>query len=152
VFVTLERDGRLLGCVGTLETALPLVDAVAYQALAAAFADPRVGPVTAADYVDMSLKVSVLSEPEALAVSSYDELSAVVQVGVDGLVVEVPGGRVGTLLPSVWKRVDTVAAFLEILWRKAGLVPGWWIPTTRVARYTTEEFGSAGPRPRIRTS
>src|SRR5204863_9994862 len=48
-FVTLERDGRLLGCVGTLDAHQPLAIDVAEHALAAAFDDPRVPAVTIDD-------------------------------------------------------------------------------------------------------
>lgn len=40
-FVTLTRDGRLRGCIGTLEARRPLGEDVAANARAAAFRDPR---------------------------------------------------------------------------------------------------------------
>jgi AmmeMemoRadiSam system protein A len=144
-FVTLERDGDLLGCIGTLEPARPLVDDVAHNALGAAFADPRLPAVTAADYAHMSIKVSVLSRPERLPVENVEQLADVVRPGTDGLLLELGPGR-STLLPSVWPKVSGVAEFLDVLWRKAGAAPGIWLPGTRVSRYTTEEFGDPGPR------
>jgi len=39
-FVTLERERRLLGCIGSLEAMRPLVADVAHNAVAAAFRDP----------------------------------------------------------------------------------------------------------------
>ena len=72
-FVTLEREQRLLGCVGTLEACAPLAVGVAHQALGAAFADPRVPPIAVHDFVAMTVKVSVLSELTELPVGSVDE-------------------------------------------------------------------------------
>jgi len=144
-FVTLERDADLLGCIGTLEATRPLVVDVAHNAVAAAFADPRVPPVTADDYVHMSIKISVLSAPERIDADSYAELTATVRPHVDGIVLEAGRAR-STLLPAVWPKVRDVHEFLDVVWRKAGLTPGTWPRGTRVSRYTTEEFCDPGPR------
>lgn len=144
-FVTLEREQRLLGCIGTLAPEHPLVTGVAHHALAAAFDDPRLPPVHHDDYVAMSVKVSVLSELDPLEVDSLAELRSVVRPGVDGLVVEAAGRR-ATFLPAVWGHLPDVEDFLAALWRKAGLRVGSWDRSTHAARYTTDEFGEAGPR------
>lgn len=144
-FVTLERDGDLLGCIGTLTPDESLIVDVARHALAAAFADPRLPPVTVADYEAMTVKVSVLSTPEAIPATNHAELMGQVRPGVDGLLVECEPRR-ATLLPTVWERLRDPREFLAALWQKAELRPGTWPPRTRVARYTTEEFADAGPR------
>jgi AmmeMemoRadiSam system protein A len=144
-FVTLERDERLLGCVGTLDATAPLVEGVARQALGAAFADPRVPPIDVDDFVAMTVKISVLSEPERVPVGTFEELAAAVRVGLDGVVVEA-GSRRATLLPSVWRQLHHPGEFLAALWEKAGLTPGTWPAGTRAFRYTTDEFARAGPR------
>ena len=144
-FVTLERDGRLLGCVGSLTPNEPLAAGVARHAIAAAFDDPRVPPITADDYRAMSIKVSVLSVLEPLDAGSTDDVIARTRVGVDGLVVESPQAR-ATLLPSVWRQLPSARDFVDALWQKAGLRPGAWPAGTRILRYTTDEFAEAGPR------
>lgn len=144
-FVTLERGSQLLGCIGTLQAVRPLAIDVAYNALSAAFADPRMPAVTTDDFVAMSIKISVLSPTEPIEALSPAELARAVRPGVDGLVLEAPGHR-STLLPSVWPRLTDVDEFLAVLWRKAGLEPGCWPPGTLVSRYTTEELGDPGPR------
>ena len=143
--MTLERENRLLGCIGTLVAVRPLIVDVAHNALAAAFADPRVPPVTPDDYAHMSIKVSVLSSPEPLVAASYDDVVSTVRPDLDGLVLEAGANR-GTLLPSVWPKVRDAAEFVEFVWRKAGLMPGTWPGGARVSRYTTEEFCDPGPR------
>jgi uncharacterized protein len=147
-FVTLELGDQLLGCIGTLEPTRPLAVDVAHNAIAAAFADPRLPPLTVDEYAAMSIKISVLSRPVPVPVESYDALAVAVRPGVDGLLLEAGGAR-STLLPSVWPKVRDVAEFLDVLWRKAGLRPGVWRRGTRVSRYTTDEFGDSGPRPAI---
>jgi AmmeMemoRadiSam system protein A len=145
-FVTLRRGERLLGCIGTIEPIRSLVVDVAHNAIAAAFDDPRLPPLTRDDFAHMSLKVSVLSPLEPLAVDSFDELRARVTPGSDGLLV-VAGHHRGTFLPSVWDQVPALDEFLESLWRKAGLAPGRWPADLAVWRYRTDEFGDDGPRP-----
>ena len=144
-FVTLERDDQLLGCIGSLVAVEPLVVDVARHALAAAFADPRLPPVTRDDFEEMSIKVSVLTTPEGVAATTFDELVAAVRPGVDGLLVEARRHR-ATLLPSVWSHVADTEHFLRVLWQKAGLARGAWPADVEVSRYTTEEFGDPGPR------
>ena len=144
-FVTLERDGQLLGCVGALQAVRPLAEDVAYNALSAAFADPRVPAVTRDDFVAMSIKVSLLSPPELLTAGSYAEVVSAVRPGLDGLILEAPDRR-STLLPSVWPKVRDVDEFLSVLWRKAGIPPRRWASGTLVSRYATTEFGDPGPR------
>lgn len=144
-FVTLENRGRLLGCTGTMLPMRPLIEDVAVHAKTSAFADPRLPPVTRRDWHEMSVKISVLSTLEGLAVESLDELAGTVRAGVDGLLIE-GAGRRATFLPSVWAKVSTPDEFLSLLWRKAGLVPGEWPADMSVERYTTVEFGDPGPR------
>ncbi|MCZ7536904.1 MAG: AmmeMemoRadiSam system protein A [Acidimicrobiia bacterium] len=144
-FVTLERDSTLLGCIGTLEARRPLAVDVAHHALGAAFSDPRMPAVTERDFVEMSIKISVLSPAEPMTASSFVEVADAVRPGVDGLILDAPGRR-STLLPSVWPKVAEVDEFLYVLWRKAGVEPGTWPRGTRVSRYATEEFGDPGPR------
>ncbi len=98
----------------------------------------------------MSVKVSVLSPLEPIAVCDYDELRAVVRPGVDGISI-VAGLRKNlaaraTFLPSVWPKVRDVDEFLEALWTKAGMKPLAWPPQLHVARYTTVETCDIGPR------
>ena len=144
-FVTLERGDQLLGCIGAIVAVEPLVVDVARHALAAAFADPRLPPVTRNDFEEMSIKVSVLSRPEPVAVAMFDELVEAVRPGVDGLLVEA-GRHRATLLPSVWRHVADAEHFLGVLWQKAGLAPRAWAADVTVSRYRTDEFGDPGPR------
>ena len=145
VFVTLERDDRLLGCIGSLEPTDSLVMAVHRHAIAAAFADPRLPDVTYDDFVEMSIKVSVLSELEPVDASSRDELAGALRPGVDGVLVTA-GRRRATLLPAVWEKVHDVDEFLDALWAKAALAPGSWPDGVSVQRYETDEFADYGPR------
>jgi AmmeMemoRadiSam system protein A len=139
-FVTLRRDGRLLGCIGSTEPVRSLADDVATHAFDAAFRDPRLPSLTLDDWLHMTVDVSVLGPLEALDVHGRDELCAAVRPGIDGLLLTSRRGR-GTFLPSVWEQVPTPDRFVDELWRKAGLPRGSWPVDLVVERYQVDEFG-----------
>src|SRR5579871_1441702 len=63
-FVTLTKGGALRGCIGSLEAARPLGIDVIENALAAAHRDPRFTPLTAAEWPQCRVEVSLLSQPK----------------------------------------------------------------------------------------
>ena len=138
-FVTINLDGNLRGCIGSLEAHRPLVLDVAHNAQAAAFKDPRFSQLTHGEYQRIDLHISVLSAPLALSVSSRDELIAELQPGTHGLIIE-ENGRRATYLPSVWSQLKDPETFVSELRRKAGLDPLGWDAATKVYTYVTEEF------------
>lgn len=144
-FVTLRREERLLGCIGTLEPYQALGCDVVERALAAAFDDPRFPGIGVADFEAMDVEVSVLGPMVPLVVRSSRELRERLRPGVDGLVVTAPGHR-ATFLPSVWSHVRDADDFCALLWRKAGLRPGDWPPGLALSRYQVDEFDQPGPR------
>ncbi|MDZ7840015.1 MAG: AmmeMemoRadiSam system protein A [Gammaproteobacteria bacterium] len=138
-FVTLCLGDQLRGCVGALESARPLARDVAVNAFAAAFRDPRFTPVTAIEFPDIELHVSLLSPIEPLEARSEADLIRQLRPGVDGLIFE-EGDRCGTFLPVVWRSLPSAGDFLAQLKAKTGLPPDYWSETLRAYRYTTEEF------------
>ena len=50
VFVTLQKDGRLRGCVGSIEPVKSIYDGVKENALNAAFRDPRFSKLTEGEF------------------------------------------------------------------------------------------------------
>lgn len=136
-FVTLKKEGRLRGCIGSLEAWRPLAVDVAENAFAAAFRDPRFPPVRGDEAADLAIHLSLLTPAVAMAFSSEAELLAQLQPGVDGLILA-EGSRRGTFLPSVWAELPTPQLFLTQLKRKAGLAADYWSPGVHVWRYTAE--------------
>jgi AmmeMemoRadiSam system protein A len=138
-FVTLERDGALLGCVGTLEAERPLAIDVVRSARLAAFEDPRLPSVTWDDIAAMAIKVSVLSPLEERPAATESELLGWLTPGVDGLVLASGGAR-ATFLPAVWTTVAEPSEFVRHLLRKAGLRERPWPAELRAWRYTVDEL------------
>ena len=139
-FVTLNLRAELRGCIGTLEAHQPLVCDVAHNAHAAAFSDPRFFPVTAQEYPELDIHISILSPATPMVFSSENDLISQLQPGIDGLVLQ-EGIYKGTFLPSVWESLADARQFLAHLKRKAGLPIDYWSDSLQVYRYTTESFG-----------
>ncbi len=139
--ITLEIDGHLRGCIGTLEARSPLVQDVAEHAFAAAFEDPRFLPLRKEELPRLDIHISVLSPPEPMEFSSEDELLAQLRPGVDGLILRL-GQRRATFLPSVWDSLPDPYVFLAQLKQKTGLPLDFWSPELTAERYTTESFGA----------
>ena len=137
VFVTVAVDGRLNGCIGTLQPE-PLAGAVSRLAWEAAFADPRLPALDWAEYPRADVKISVLSEPEPLDVAVEDELIGALRPGMDGVIIA-SGGRRATFLPAVWETLPDPAEFVHQLERKAGI--RGWPRGARAWRYTSVEVG-----------
>ena len=138
-FVTLQLDGDLRGCIGSIEPRRALGDDVANNGHAAAYRDPRFMPVSASERPRLKVEVSVLSPREPVAASSEREALAALRPGVDGIVLQY-GGMGATFLPQVWESLPEPAEFLEHLRRKAGLPGGFWHPDLRLSRYTVDKY------------
>lgn len=138
-FVTLRKDEELRGCCGTLEAPRPLAEDVWRNAWAAAFNDPRFPPLTASEWPQVSLHLSLLTPPERLDVTTEAQLLALLRPSIDGLILESETGR-ATFLPAVWEQLPDPAQFVRQLKMKAGWPAGYWSDRVSVSRYTTESF------------
>jgi AmmeMemoRadiSam system protein B/AmmeMemoRadiSam system protein A len=133
-FVTLMRAGSLRGCIGSLDAVRPLGADVAENARGAAFRDPRFAPLTAGEWPQCRVEVSLLSAPKPLRFADEDDLLAQLVPGEDGVILE-GGGRRGTFLPQVWDTLPEPGRFMRELARKAGLAPDERLARCRVSRY-----------------
>lgn len=138
-FVTLKINAQLRGCIGTLTASRPLIADVAANAFAAAFRDPRFGPVTLGEQVLLQIHISILSPSASMTFTSEQDLLAQIRPGIDGLILE-DGQHRGTFLPSVWESLPDAPTFLRHLKRKAGLPEDYWSATLKVSRYTAESI------------
>lgn len=119
-FVTLRLAGDLRGCLGTLEPEEALARAVARQAVAAAFQDPRFAPLPPEQLEPVRLGVSVLG-PFTPVPSS----EAIVP-GRHGVALALRGRR-SVFLPEVAPEQGwDVPTLLEQLAAKAGLRRSDW--------------------------
>ena len=138
-FVTLTKDGSLRGCIGSLAPARALGEDVAQNALGAAFRDPRFPAVTAAEWPQCKVEVSLLSTPKPLRFADEADLLAQIEAGEDGLIIEADGKR-GTFLPQVWEDLPDKRAFLAHLLKKAGLPDDTRLTRCKVSRYRVAKW------------
>lgn len=140
VFVTLEIDGRLRGCIGSLTPDGTVRMEVTTNALNAAFNDPRFPELTKDEFARVDLSVSILSNPEPLSFRTPEELVKKLVPAKDGVVVQKGRAR-ATFLPQVWDQLPVVSEFLAHLCTKAGLAPDEWTrPGLEVKTYRVQHF------------
>ena len=114
VFVSLHKDGRLRGCIGTIQAKKKnIAEEIVENGISAATKDPRFSPVRADELNTLEISVDVLGNAEEIR--SKDELD-VKRYGV----IVTKGFRRGLLLPNL-DGVDTVDEQVSIALRKAGL-------------------------------
>ena len=114
VFVSLHKNGRLRGCIGTIAPSTGSVaEEIIQNAISAGLSDTRFTPVLEDELPYLSFKVDVLSAPEKI--SGPHELD-VKRYGV----IVTSGMRRGLLLPNL-DGVDTIEEQIEIAKNKAGI-------------------------------
>jgi AmmeMemoRadiSam system protein B/AmmeMemoRadiSam system protein A len=133
-FVTLNKGGRLRGCIGYILPMKPLHQTVSEVAIEAALGDPRFPPLTEAELSGVTIEISALTPLERI----YDEKK--IEVGRHGLYIK-EGLNSGLLLPQVateygWSR----EAFLEHTCQKAGLPKDAWKEGAEIYIFSAEIF------------
>lgn len=145
VFVTLKKGGRLRGCIGTLEGREPLVDGVRSNSVNAAFHDPRFGPLQNMELDQVSIEVSVLTEPQPLEYTDADDLITKLRPGLDGVTIR-KGFAGATFLPQVWEQLPDPEDFLSHLCMKANMgAHAWRNSRLEVETYQVQHFEESHP-------
>ena len=140
-FVTLTENGRLRGCVGSLEPRRPLIEDALANTAQAAFADPRFPPLQESELKGLRLDVSILSHPRPIPARSESELAEALEPDRDGLILTA-GKRRALFLPSVWRSVPDARAFVGHLTAKAGFDSNCWPEGLEARRFRVESFGA----------
>ncbi len=134
VFVTLYLSGKLRGCIGSLDSKLPLTEALRHAGADAAQHDPRFGPVTEDELNDVRIHISILTDPQ----KTDDPLS--LELGRHGILIR-HDGRQGLFLPQVAvdHRLGREAFLSRCCTEKAGLAADAWRDAgAEVLLFTTE--------------
>jgi uncharacterized protein (TIGR00296 family) len=127
VFVTLNKNQQLRGCIGYPEPVYPLLDAVIKSAISAATEDPRFNRLSIDELEEVDIEVTVLTKPEILRVNNPKDYPNGITIGKDGLIIEVGYNR-GLLLPQVATENDMDSeTFLSQTCLKAGLNYQCWL-------------------------
>ncbi|NTV89279.1 MAG: AmmeMemoRadiSam system protein A [Clostridiales bacterium] len=125
VFVSIKKEGRLRGCIGTISAIRRnIAEEIIFNAISSGTHDPRFEPVKENELASLVYSVDVLGDAEPIA--SIKELD-VIRYGV----IVRSGMRSGLLLPNL-EGVDDPEAQVSIALQKAGIRPG--------EKYTMERF------------
>ena len=126
VFVTLNHQSNLRGCIGYALPDKKLYNALEEAAISAATEDPRFPSVAFEELDQITFEVTVLTPPQEIEVSDPQEYPSKVKVGRDGLIVK-SGFNSGLLLPQVPKEYGwNEEEFLDHTCEKAGLPKEQW--------------------------
>ncbi len=150
VFVTLNYQSDLRGCIGYPLPDKKLFNALQEAAISAATEDPRFPSVTFEELDQITFEVTVLTPPEEIEVSDPLEYPSKIKVGRDGLIVK-SGFNSGLLLPQVpkeygWNEED----FLGHTCEKAGLPKEQWKEKdTKILKFEGIVFKEESPHGKI---
>ena len=151
VFVTLNKNEDLRGCIG-----FPTPDRILHQslvdaAIASATEDPRFPPVRVGELDEITFEVTVLTPPVEIKVKDPSEYPKMIKIGRDGLVVQWEFGA-GLLLPQVpveygWNEEE----FLNHTCEKAGAPSNHWKQkSTKILRFEGIVFKETEPSGKIK--
>lgn len=114
IFVTIEENGELRGCIGTyLPLRQNIAEEIIYNAIAAATEDYRFGPLQKEELPHLSYAVYILSKPELI--KNIKELDAKKY----GVIVKTEA-KCGLLLPCL-DGVNTIDQQIFIACQKGGI-------------------------------
>ncbi len=135
-FVTLREHGNLRGCIGLFTSDEPLYRSVQAMAVASSSQDYRFSPVRPQELKDITIEISVLSEP-----AQIDDWKKI-RLGTDGVIVR-RGYSSGVFLPQVATETGwSLETFLgELCSQKAGLPSDCYKdPGTKIYTFQAEIF------------
>lgn len=136
-FVTLEIDGNLRGCVGSIIAHQSLINDLLQNSYNAAFNDTRFYPLTEEEFKHTKINVSLLSAPKKIEFESEEDLLNKIVPFEDGIIIK-DGRYQAVYLPSVWDTINNKREFLNSLKQKAGLPPDYYSKTFEAYRFKTE--------------
>lgn len=134
VFVTLNKNDNLRGCIGYIEPIKPLAEAIQDNAISAAVDDNRFKPVSEPELNEIKIEISILTVPQVDTLENINKhkLGAVLKQGAYG----------ATYLPQVWEDLSGPDQFWQSLCLKAGLSAGCYLDKkTEFLSYQAIVFG-----------
>lgn len=140
VFVTINKKGELRGCIGIPEPTDTTINNI-IEASKSVCNDPRFPPLSEEELGEITVEVSILTEPEEIKADKKGEILKEIKKGVDGLILENNNNK-GLFLPQVWNKISKKEDFLGQLCFKAGLAdPTTWLSeSTKLYKFHVKAF------------
>ena len=133
-FVTIEIDGKLRGCIGSIYPTKPLIIDLIDNAKNAGFQDPRFNPLSVEELDKITISVSILSSIERIYFK--DERDLLSKIYPHGIIIAEREKR-AVYLPVVWEQLPDREIFLNSLKEKAGLPPTYFSKTFEAYKFDT---------------
>ncbi len=100
---------------------------------------PRFAAMTAEEWPQCSVEVSLLSAPKPIRFADEADLVSQIRAGEDGLILECDGKR-ATFLPQVWEGLPQKEIFLRELLKKGGLPADTRLGRCKIHRYRVAKW------------
>ena len=135
-FVTLEKQGALRGCIGSIIAHRTLLKDLIENTKNAAFSDPRFTPLKEEELNEIDISISILSAPKEIDFENEEDLLEKIVPFKDGIIIR-DGNYQAVYLPSVWEQIPEKDIFLNSLKMKAGLSPDYFSDNFKAYRFNT---------------
>lgn len=136
-FITIEIDGQLRGCVGSVYPTRPLILDLIDNAKNAGFQDPRFNPLTIEELEHIHISISLISSIERIKFK--DEKDLLSKIYPHGIIIS-EGDKRAVYLPIVWEQLPDREIFLNSLKEKAGLPPRYFSRTFEAYKFNAIEI------------
>ncbi len=131
-FVTLNINGQLRGCIGSIEARQELYKDVIENTINASKYDSRFGPVSKEEISKIKIEISVLTP---LQKTSFKDIKPF----EDGVMIK-KGFKSALFLPQVWEELPSEEEFFSNLCMKAGLESDAWKSDLEYYKFQVENF------------
>ena len=137
-FVTINKERKLRGCIGSLVAYEDLYDNLVKNSISAAFHDPRFPPLTKEEFKNIEIETSILTEPIRVEYNSIEELKSKI-TKEDGIILQLNNYQ-ATFLPQVWEELSEFKLFFAHLCVKAGLPVDCLKYKPNIFKYNVEKY------------
>lgn len=138
-FITLKKNGRLRGCIGSLVASRELYNDLVINAQKAAFQDPRFEPLSLEELDEITIEISLLSDAILQRYDTVEQLKNNVKIGVDGIILKYKDKQ-ATFLPQVWEQINNFEDFFSQLSKKGGFDIGCLQDGALVYKYQVQKI------------
>jgi AmmeMemoRadiSam system protein A len=138
-FVTLNKNGSLRGCIGSLVAHKSLYDDLVHNAQSAAFGDPRFNQVSSEELEQLDIEVSILTQAVKVNYTDAVDLKSKIIPNKDGIILRLNQHQ-ATFLPQVWESLPTFEKFFEHLCNKAGLMGECLKHHPEIFKYSVKKY------------
>ena len=118
-FVTINLDGKLRGCIGSLVAHRTLLEEIISNAHNSAFSDLRFSRLTYEEFRKIDIEISILTPAVKLEYTGIEDLKTKIKPFEHGVILEYQNKR-ATFLPQVWDQIPLFDDFFTQLSKKAG--------------------------------